>query len=242
MEKNIIDDLGYNQIWHASKAMEIRTERRCDYMVSQMSSDTDNARILEIGCGTGEISHLLSKKTSAKVLGTDLCVPFIDQAKRNYLSENLRYDVLDFNDFEKVNLITHGEKFDYVVGNGILHHLYHDLDNALANINRLLKPGGKMIFMEPNIVNPYCFLIFTFPVFRKLAKLDPLEMAFTKGFITQKLEATGFKDIVVRYKDFLVPGTPSFLIKPLISMGNIIEKIPLANRLAQSIYVTATKN
>ena len=238
---SIQDDRGYNQGFKPSRAMEIRMERRCDYMISQMDLTKNNLKILEIGCGTGEVSHFLSQKTKAEILGTDICLPFIENSKKEYSSPNLKYEVLDFNDSASIRSVVGNEKFDYIVGNGILHHLFYKLDESLININELLSVGGKMIFLEPNILNPYCFLIFKFPVFRKLVKLEPDEMAFTKKLITEKLKNTKYNSIKIEHKDFLIPGTPSFLIKPVITTGKLIEKIPLLNKLSQSIYVTASK-
>jgi 2-polyprenyl-3-methyl-5-hydroxy-6-metoxy-1,4-benzoquinol methylase len=237
--KNLRDDKGVNQIWHMTEAMKIRTERRADYMIANMNR-SEESKILEIGCGTGEISYLLAKKTAAEVLGTDLCVPFIDEA-RKYVLDNLRYELLDFNDPENIEKLIGNKKFNYIVGNGILHHLYYQLDDALKNIHSLMDNNGKLIFLEPNIMNPYCFFIFKFPFFRKMAKLDPGEMAFTKKFIAKKLVIAGFKDIKIEYKDFLIPGTPTSLIKSVVALGNTAEKISMINRISQSIYITATK-
>ena len=157
--KNLKDDKGFNQIWHKTEAMKIRTERRADYMIANMNL-SEESEILEIGCGTGEISYLLAKKTGTRVLGTDICDPFIKEAQGKYILENLQYRLLDFNDPESIERAADNKKFDYIVGNGILHHLYFQLDNALKNIHSLLNDNGKLIFLEPNILNPYCFLIF----------------------------------------------------------------------------------
>ncbi|MDD5489275.1 MAG: class I SAM-dependent methyltransferase [Candidatus Moranbacteria bacterium] len=237
---SIKDDRGFNQGFRPSKALDIRTERRCDYMISKMNC-SENTSILEIGCGTGEISFLLAKKNAAEVTGTDLCTPFINEAQNRYNLENLKYKQLDFNNPESIDRVLGKDKFDYIVGNGILHHLYYQIDDALRNIHSLLKDNGKLIFLEPNILNPYCFLIFRFSLFRKMAKLEPGEMAFMKKFIEKKLTRAGFKDIEVEYRDFLLPGTPNLFIKPLISLGNIIEKIPAIKKISQSIFITAIK-
>jgi SAM-dependent methyltransferase len=42
--------------------------------------------------------------------------------------------------------------FDLVIGDGILHHL--DLDVALGEVHRVLKPGGRAVFREPRLDNP----------------------------------------------------------------------------------------
>lgn len=233
--ENIKDDRGYNQVWGDSKSTRIRAERRCDYMVSQMRVRPDKS-VMEIGCGTGKNAFLLAGKTGMQVLGTDLCHPFVEEAQHKYKLMNLRYEVLDFNkaaDFK-------GEKFDYIIGNGILHHLYHHLDDAAGNMKSLLKENGKIIFLEPNICNPYVYFIFTFPFLRKLTHLEPDEMAFSDKFITEVLQKAGYKNIKVEFRDFLLPGIPSFLIGPSIWLGKYLERIPGIRKWSQSIFISAT--
>ena len=230
------DDRGYNQGFKPSKALNIRTQRRCDYIISQMNDINNNAEILEIGCGTGELSFMLATKTQKKVLGTDLCVPFIAEAKNAYNLPNLSFIVIDFNYPDQLD----GRKFDYIVGNGILHHLYDDMDKALGNFKKLLKLKGGIIFLEPNLYNPYCYLIFhTTSFFRKWARLEPGEMALTKGEMKKALQSAGYQSIKIEYKDFLLPCTPVFLIYPLIAFSSFLEKIPLIKKISQSIFISA---
>lgn len=236
----IQDNRGYNQKYKLSRALELREQRRCGYILNKMEPDPEK-KILEIGCGTGELAYMMAQKTNCKILGVDICVPFIEQARKNFSLPNLEFKVLDFNDADNLKKATEEQRFDYVVGNGILHHLYYNMDEALANINSLLKTGGKIIFLEPNFYNPYCLIIFKIKFFRKLAKLEPGETTFTKRAITKKLKKALFSDIEVEYRDFLVPGTPDFLIKPVVMVGDMIERIPALNMLAQSIYISARK-
>ncbi len=211
--------------------------RRADLILSEMNL-TEQTTILEIGCGTGEIAFWIAEKTPASVLGTDLSVSFIEGAQKKFVLPNLRYATLDFNKAEEWK----GEKFDYIVGNGILHHLYDHLDAALTNMRSLLKENGKIIFLEPNFYNPYVYLIFSYPWLRNKAKLEPDEMAFSKNFIARKLDHAGYKNIQVDYKDFLLPGIPASLIRPSIVMGDLFEKIPLVSMASQSIFIRASRN
>jgi SAM-dependent methyltransferase len=234
--ENIKDDRGFNQVWGDSKSTRVRAERRCNYMISQMEVLL-NKSIIEIGCGTGKNAFMLAKKTGMQVLGTDLCVPFIEEAKKNYPLTNLRYDILDFNKAEEFK----GEKFDYIIGNGILHHLYHHLDEAFVNMRNLLKDKGKIIFLEPNLYNPYVYLIFSYAPFRKATHLEPDEMAFSKSWVSEKVSKAGYSNIKVEYKDFLLPGIPDFLITPSVVIGDLLEKIPLVKNVSQSVFISAEK-
>jgi len=237
---SIQDDRGYNQGYKRSLSVEVRTERRCDYMISKMDLSRD-VRILEIGCGTGRLSYLLAKKTGKQVLGTDICGPFIENAKNSYSLPNLDYELLDFSRHEHIEKVLKNRTFDYIVGDGILHHLYPFMDRSLEEAWKLLNNGGKMVFLEPNFYNPYCLLIFNITFFRKLAKLEPGEMSLKRKFITEKLSKAGFTGINVEYSDYLVPGIPDFMIKPSIAAGSLLEKIPFVNMTAQSLYITASK-
>lgn len=233
---SIKDDRGYNQGFTLVKSTEVRMRRRAQWFRNQMNSDSSKS-VLEIGCGTGEVSYWIAENSNLIVLGTDLCVPFIEEANEKYKLSNLNFEVLDFNNPEQVK----DRKFDYIIGNGILHHLYFNLSNALNTIKNLLTENGKMIFMEPNIYNPYCAMIFNIPFLRQMTNLEPDEMAFSKSFITKKLKEIGFTKVEVIYKDFLLPGVPEVAIKPSIVLGDILEKIPLLKNLSQSIFIVAEK-
>jgi SAM-dependent methyltransferase len=234
--EHIKDDRGYNQVWAPSKAADVRAGRRCDAIVAEMRQAPDES-VLEVGCGTGRNAFLLASRTGKEVVGADICRPFLDEANQNYQLPNLRYELLDFSkagDFED-------ESFDYVIGNGILHHLYYHLEESLLQMRRLLKPLGRIIFWEPNLLNPYCYLIFSYPYFRNKARLEPDEMAFSRSFAESKLERVGYSNIKVTYRDFLVPGIPDLLIRPSILAGAILERAPIVQTLAQSLFITADK-
>lgn len=234
--KTVQDDRGYNQGWTGDRSTVVRMERRCDYIIAQIRTPLAGS-ILEIGCGTGLNSYLLARKTGLCVLGTDLCVPFVEDANAKFRLPNLRYAVLDFNQADQF----HAERFDYIVGNGILHHLYNGLDRALRNMRRLLADDGKIIFLEPNRYNPYVFAIFNARPLRRLARLEPDEMAFSRRHAIRLLRETGYRNIKVEYKDFLLPGVPDTLIAPLIAVGRVLEKVPVVRMISQSIFISAQK-
>lgn len=236
---SIIDDRGYNQGFKPSPSLTVRNQLRVAHLLRGIGIDARPHRLLEIGCGTGEYAELLARHPNVSVLGTDICQPFIDYAQRTYTGANIQFACFDFTDSAAVTAHVGLHRFDGVVGNGILHHMYYHLNDVLAHIRGLLLPGGKIAFMEPNLFNPYIAAIFQIPVLRRWAKLEPSEMAFSRHFIVSALTRAGFHDIQVEYRDFLVPGTPQACIAPLVAVGNLLEQMPGINMLAQSLLIVA---
>ncbi|GAB1489316.1 hypothetical protein MASR2M8_17690 [Opitutaceae bacterium] len=238
---NIVDERGYNQIFRPSAATAVRLRRRAEAMVREMrlpdsAADRERTHILELGCGTGELSHLLAELTGCRVTGVDLSERFIAQATATHRHPRLSFSVTDLS---RTSPATEQEKYHAIVGNGILHHLYHHLDGFLPALARWLVPGGRLIFWEPNLLNPYVYLIFSFTPLRRLAKLEPDEMAFTGGFIQRKLLASGFRSAHVSTRDFLLPNTPTPLIGPVCHASDWLERIPVIRASAQSIFLVA---
>src|SRR5262245_31205668 len=97
------------------------------------------ATILEVGCGTGQLSNFLAMSWGRTVIGADLCMNSLKLAK-NFRD---RFSITNAH-FVQVNLFKppfSEQAFDLVVSNGVLHHT-SDCAGAFAAIARLVKPGG----------------------------------------------------------------------------------------------------
>ena len=84
------------------------------------------ARVLEVGCGQGELATALAVE-GYDVLGIDPAAPYGDLFRRITLDD-----------------VEEDERFDGVVASHVLHHI-RDLDAAVAKIARLLRPGGVLV-------------------------------------------------------------------------------------------------
>jgi SAM-dependent methyltransferase len=240
---NIVDERGYNQIFARSPAQALRLRRRAQAIITALPLPADApgrraARILELGCGMGELAHELAVLTEARVTGVDLSARFIARAREDYRRPNLDFIAADLT---REIPAAGQDRYHAITGNGILHHLYHHLDSVLPALHRWVRPGGRLVFWEPNLWNPYIWTIFSVAPFRRLAKLEPDEMAFTPGFIRRKLEHAGFTGIKIATRDFLLPNTPEALIRPVVAVGDQLDRIPWLNRMAQSLFLVAER-
>ncbi len=95
--------------------------------------------IIDLGCGPGNISHLLAKKfNSAQVLGIDGAEEMLKIARKRMQEdelENLKYR-------KELIPLKSAEKFDIVCSNSLLHHLHKPMD-FWSSIERALDLNGK---------------------------------------------------------------------------------------------------
>ena len=100
-----------------------------------------NARVIEIGCGTGPVSRRLAGwPYVGEVIGIDPSPIFLDKARE--LVDNLTN--LTFREGDAHQLPATDEDFDVAVFHTTLCHL-SDPKGALQEAHRVLKPGGESL-------------------------------------------------------------------------------------------------
>lgn len=114
-----------------------------------MLGDLAGKRVLEYGCGNyGDLSIKLARG-GADVVAVDLSLESLRSTRSVLNRASLPVRVMKI-DCEFLCFAE--ETFDLVVGRAILHHL--DFPRALGEIRRVLKKGGRGIFIEPLGMNP----------------------------------------------------------------------------------------
>jgi SAM-dependent methyltransferase len=202
----------------------------------QRSADLERlpgARVLDIGCGTAIYSKPLARHTRANVVGVDVTVSLLHRA-RHASPGNLRFAAGDASE-----LPFPAESFDAVVGNAVLHHL--PLERAVPELIRVLKPGGRFCFAEPNLLNPHVFLERNIPWLRRWLENSPDETAFVRWRLRSALEAFGLVDLSIEPFDFLYPLTPRPLVRAVEAAGSVLERIPGVREIAGSLLILALK-
>ena len=103
-----------------------------------------DALVLDVACGTGDLSLELQRNAAAKVIGTDFCRPMLDIAfdKNEQVETKIPYLEAD-----GMNLSFADETFEAVtIAFGLRN--FSNWQNGLIELRRVLKTGGKLVILE----------------------------------------------------------------------------------------------
>jgi SAM-dependent methyltransferase len=190
-------------------------------------------RVLEVGCGWGELAEWIARDTGAEVVAVDLSSRMVELARERGVDARVA-DVqqLPFADGE----------FDLVVAAWMLYHV-PDLDRGLRELARVLRPGGGLVA----VTNSRFHLI----ELRELVGSGPSTLSFARE-TGDGLLAPYFDRI--RRED--VDGTLTFAdraaveayVRASIAMSPFVDNLPAAidepfvARRANSIFVAEKRS
>lgn len=100
---------------------------------------------LEIGCGQGVGTSILSEKFNAQVIASDIDPKQIGLARKRlaYIEDKVMFKLADSR-----KMPFKGESFDLVCEFGVLHHIDPGWRQAVSEIGRVLKGGGYFVFID----------------------------------------------------------------------------------------------
>lgn len=232
---------GAESMWGwGTPAGQLRAKRR-GALIAQGAGLAPGVTALEIGCGTGNFTEMFVA-TGARIVAVDISADLLElAAKRGLPADRVsflerQFEAIAFDDPEIARWATGG--FDAVIGSSVLHHL--DLDRALVAIARLLKPGGRLSFAEPNLLNPQVLAE------RKLRRFFPYvsddEWAIVRWKMRADLERTGYEQVRIDPFDWLHPATPPPLIPLVAGLGRVVEHLPGLREFAGSVFIRASRS
>jgi len=108
------------------------------------SLPTTNACVLDVACGTGDLSLALGDGTRAQVVGLDFCRPMLDIAAAKSSERSL---AIPFVEGDALNLPFRDKSFDGVTIAFGLRNLA-SLEGGLRELRRILRPGGTVAVLE----------------------------------------------------------------------------------------------
>lgn len=134
--------------WHAYNPLYMANAARVPFFLDQirrhyeMKDGLTDIKILDVGCGGGLVTEAMASRCNASIVGLDLSRESIRKAEAHspFPSSRLQYVVgsayqLPFED----------KTIDAVVCSDVFEHL-HDLQIALNEIARVLRPNGILVY------------------------------------------------------------------------------------------------
>ena len=127
--------------------LSINIDKRWRRLVSAKLKDIlddENALVLDVACGTGDLAIELQKAGKAKVFGTDFCRPMLEIA----FDKNAKNAVeIPYTEADGMNLSFAPNSFDAVtIAFGLRN--FSNWRNGLIELHRILKPQGKLVILE----------------------------------------------------------------------------------------------
>jgi len=215
------------EIWNwEGPAGRLRWARRVKMLTGHLRP---GLTVLELGCGTGYFTRELAR-SGAEIVAVDVSPELLDIARSNCSAPNVRYEIENAYDLRYSDSV-----FDSVVGSSVLDHF--EIEAALREIYRVLRPNGTIFFTEPNMLNPQIAIQKNVPWVKRKLGDSPDETAFFRRPLRRFLEVTGFRDVRINSFDFLHPKTPTALISGVSAVGRFLESVPVLSEFAGSLYI-----
>ncbi|WP_246637543.1 methyltransferase domain-containing protein [Crassaminicella profunda] len=113
------------------------------------AGNLNDKNVLDLGTGTGKVLKTLKQHSpNGNYYGVDVSKEMMDKIDESYGFNLYVSKIENLDNFKE-------DFFDAVTARMVLHHA-EDLDKALAEIYRILKPDGKFIICEGNPPDRYC--------------------------------------------------------------------------------------
>ena len=112
------------------------------------AGDISGKKVCEVGCGTGEISFMAAERVGkdGEVIGVDITPGMLAMARKKMATLDLPKDV-DFREGDALNMQFDDNTFDLVTSGYMLRNVT-DIQQAVNEMYRILKPNGKCIVAE----------------------------------------------------------------------------------------------
>lgn len=148
-------------------------------LLDELEPYRGDGRILDVGCSIGLFLHLAGER-GWQTQGTE----FSEKALR-YAREEFGLDVLDT---PLKDSALEDESFDVVTLNSVIEHV-NEPKRLFAEVRRLLKPGGALYVITPNVESLACRVLH-----ERAATFDGRNhlVYFSSSTLSRMLESSGF--------------------------------------------------
>ncbi len=178
--------------WNPEQYKKFAKERdQPFYDLMKMVHPQKDMRIVDLGCGTGELTQKLHDSLKAKyTLGIDTSETMLAESKK-FQSPGMEFKNQSIEAFQPT------EKFDLIFSNAALQWVDHH-EKFIKRVTPFLKEGGQFAFQMPANYD-FPTYTFTIDVAKEKAFKDKLDLKGLPGVLTieqyaQSLYDNGFKE------------------------------------------------
>ena len=215
-----------------SRAAHYFIDRKVDAALSAVGLPA-SAEVLEVGCSFGQMTFLLAERFRA-VTAVDLSPDAVDLTRRRaerYGVGNLTLDVADAEALPYAD-----DRFDGAFSWSVLRYVPGPAQ-ALAEMFRVLRPGGRLAADFPNKYCPW------FGPVKMVLGIRPHvhDRLFTASELRAMAHDAGFVDVQTRPMLFTTRRLPEGLLPVAKATDAVLERTPGVRQLAAVILVTGRK-
>ena len=186
----------------------VKTEYLLAFMAAHVPALSD-AAVLDVGCGTGNCHAALSGRL-ARLCGIDVSASSIETAKE-------RNPSVEYAHYNGLHIPYADAAFDFAFAVCVFHHVPLDQRGVLvADIRRVLKPGGFVIIFEHNPFNPLTMRVVN------RCEFDRDAILLTPRTCEDMIEGSGFGKVDTRF----ILNVPA-VNAPLRAVDKWLSKLPL---------------
>jgi len=129
----LVSHVNYNEISQVYDQVRAVDRAIIECFLQGIALD-ESSTILDIGCGTGNYTHVMQQITRAHVYGLDQAEGMLAKAQRKNPN-------IDFRQGDAQQLPYADARFDFVYMTDVIHHV-PDIHRLFAEVRRVLKPNG----------------------------------------------------------------------------------------------------
>jgi SAM-dependent methyltransferase len=117
--------------------------------LSRLAGREVTGRILEVGCGIGNLTRVILRTKDVRFLhAIDMEPVYVDRLLREVPDPRLRATVSRAEDFAPPEYREPGRGFDFIVSSNVLEHIEDDA-GLLSRLSAMLAPGGRILLLVP---------------------------------------------------------------------------------------------
>jgi ubiquinone/menaquinone biosynthesis C-methylase UbiE len=183
-----------------------------------LSCISNSNKILDIACGNGFGSYMLSKKTNEIVIGADISKETVSLCEAKFINiPNLKFKVVD-----GTNMPFDDNCFDTIISFETIEHTTH-YKAMLVEFNRVLKKDGVAIISTPNIIINSPTGVVLNPYHTQEFNYNELENILNSTFNNVKI----FGQKYIRYSKKSIRNTTGKIFEKFLYLRGV-RKIPLS--------------